>query len=185
MLGTGALSLLGAGVVASVSEPDAGDISLVNSAALWSAVLSLSAVLIAQPADFSQEDIFLALVLGSDAGLLAGSIAAPFVDMSRGRVWLIDVAGLAGFFVSGIFVAAVADEASTSVAGVGLGLGTLGGLALGVYATRDRDKGRHLRPAPRAAGFELAPPSAWLAPHQGQEGERGVIYGVHLLQGSF
>ena len=176
-LGTGILALTGAGAMATVSDPDPGDISLASSGGFWGSLLALTTILIVQPATFQEEDFLTAMAIGADIGIIAGAITAGNVEVSSGRMWLINVGGLAGLLLSAVGSANFAENSSTAVTGSMLMLGILGGLAGGALITRDFDAHR-----PTAAGIDLDLPTVFVAPRRG---EQAVVYGVNFLQGRF
>ncbi len=177
-LSAGALSVLTGALLAGPLDPGEGDMSLFTSGGLWGMMFALSSLLIVQPSGFEEEDFLTAMVIGADLGLIGAGFLAREVDMSRGRVWLIDVSGLAGLFGAGIIVGAVADDAPSAVAGSLLLLGAGGGLWLGTLLTEDWD-------AQGGAQLDLDPPAPFIAPRAREGGQREVIVGVHLLQGRF
>lgn len=114
-----------------------GDGTLAIHSTFWGASLALMLGIL------SDEDgeAWMPLLIGGNAGLLAGAMAARKVEMSSGRVWLITASGLAGLVGGiGIDILAQTDDEQTAVL-IPL-VTTLAGLALGTRATRDFDRGR-------------------------------------------
>jgi hypothetical protein len=121
-------------------EPTAGQVSLSASGGMWS--LAVGAELFGMFNPKFGTRTWAALLMGAgNAGVLAGGLLARSVPMTASRVMLIDAGGLLGGLGGlGIAVLAQGDHAQiTPTLGCGL-LGTLTGLSLSYYLTRDWDK---------------------------------------------
>ena len=134
----GQLAGLGAGVgLWRLYRPNSGDVALSNAVGLWSGLGSGMLMVMAGVTPTPQA-LFGTLMATSDLGALAGAFMASKNPMSRGRVYLINVAGLLGglFGAGSGFVVGGDLPDPRLVSGVTL-LGTAGGLALGSFLTRN------------------------------------------------
>jgi hypothetical protein len=131
-LGTGA-------VIAHTLHPEAGEVSLANTAGLWSGAIALFA---RGSNDFhgSDANIMKSLLLASDAGLAGGFLLAAAFPMSRGHALLIDAGGVGGALL-GLGAAALigGDGAARPTYFKAMLPSTVLGLAAAAYFTRRWD----------------------------------------------
>jgi PEGA domain len=143
---------VGAGFLARNLDISAGDASLVNSGAIWGTTLGVLTFYSFASSE-SQAGGPIAL-LSLNAGLLIGAILANNTELSRGHVFLIDLGGFAGL-VSGTALSALVEGTALSpllgrtdvAARYALG-GTVIGLAVGTFVTRDIDSDTRILPTP-------------------------------------
>lgn len=143
---------VGAGILARNLDISAGDASLVNSGAIWGTTLGILSFYSFASSD-SQLGGPIALV-SLNAGLLIGALLANNTELSRGHVFLIDLGGFAGL-VSGSALSALVEGTAltpqlgrTDVAArYALG-GTVIGLVVGTFVTRNIDSDTRIVPTP-------------------------------------
>lgn len=125
------LNLLGTGigaVIAGTLVPKNGQVSFANSAGMWSGALALFLMNTAGVDIFDGDGFWQAQLVATDLGLLAGALGATQLDISRGRVLLIDAGGLVGMFLGMGAAVLISESPSQELVG-GLGtIGILGGL---------------------------------------------------------
>jgi hypothetical protein len=109
-------------------KPKNGQVSFANSAGLWSTTLTLFVMNAAGVNIFEDDGFWQASLLASDLGLLAGALGATQLDISRGRVLLIDAGGVVGMFLGMGVAVLAAEEPSQELVGALGTLGILGGL---------------------------------------------------------
>jgi hypothetical protein len=123
-----------------IFHPSAGDVSLVNSGGLWTALL---AAFIASAANGKPSDpaFQITLMAASDVGLLIGAVMARRFPMSRGRVLLIDTGGFLGTLMGvGLAVIVGLDQNRNHAAFFSRGaIGTVAGLGTSAFLTRRWD----------------------------------------------
>lgn len=156
------------GIAAAVrARPSAGDASLVHSGGTWGAAEGVMLMLAVQ---YDGGDPTLYTVLPADVGAAVGALLANNLELSRGRINTINLAGYAGAVALGGVGLLVAYEADVRDPGVLIGttgiVGSAAGLGLGTWLTRD---GRELR-ALGAATPTVAP---WV-----EDGRTGVVVGM-------
>ncbi len=153
----------------------AGDVALVSTGGTWGTFLAGMGLLITN-ADLSSEGFAGTLLVGSDAGLVAGALLAQNLEVSRGRMRLIDLSGALGALLAG-GVMALGDASDSQLIGTGLSVGAIGGLALGTYLSADWD-------APEEKGVNLMVPTPFIT--SSRNGEKvGTTIGINLLQGQW
>ncbi|MFP2899949.1 hypothetical protein, partial [Corallococcus sp. 4LFB] len=134
----GALGFTGLGIlVAELARPTAGQVSLANSGGLWSGVV---AALIMGTQDDNDARAFFGIEQGVvGAGLLTFALVSRSLDISRGRVLLIDAGGLLGGLMglSALFLAF--NDGHGDVLLVGTAVGVVAGLGTATFLTRDFD----------------------------------------------
>ncbi|MBN8229527.1 hypothetical protein JYK02_18625 [Corallococcus macrosporus] len=134
----GALGFTGLGIlVAELARPTAGQVSLANSGGLWSGVV---AGLILGTQDNGDTRAFFGIEQGVvGAGLITFALVSRNLDISRGRVLLIDAGGLLGGLVglSALFLAFDDDHGDALL--VGTAVGVVAGLGTATVLTRDFD----------------------------------------------
>lgn len=133
----GALGLTGVGIlVAEFARPTAGQVSLTNSGGLWAGVVAglLMATQRGETQDFFRIEQG---VVG--AGLLTFAVMSRNLDISRGRVLLIDAGGILGGLLglSALFLAVNTDNEDALL--VGTAVGVVAGLGTATFLTRDFD----------------------------------------------
>lgn len=135
-----------AGVVSALAinhlrDPRGGDVSRATSFGMWAGALTLY---LHGLFEFEADGTALAasLLIASDAGLIVGG-ALNYNDiapMTRGRVLLIDAGGVVGGLLGmGTVVLVSGDVGDGKAFFTAAILGTLGGLGLATYASRDWD----------------------------------------------
>lgn len=132
----GGLAGLGTGWALAASRQVAnGTASLVSHSSFWASWFGLA---LGRAADLDDDNLFAAVLLAGDAGLLASLPASRAWQPSPSRVRLITAAGLAGGLAGfGIDLLADVDDDRTAL-GVAAGTSALG-LLLGAALTHDRD----------------------------------------------
>ncbi|RKH62999.1 hypothetical protein [Corallococcus aberystwythensis] len=134
----GALGFTGLGIlVAELARPTAGQVSLANSGGLWSGVVA--ALLMATQSN-SDTRAFFGIEQGVvGAGLVTFALVSRNLDISRGRVLLIDAGGILGGLVglSALFLALDDDHGDALL--VGTAVGVVAGLGTATFLTRDFD----------------------------------------------
>lgn len=117
----------------------AGDVSLVSSVAIWSNVLTLFAFGMAE-FDVEEEEVFATMLAVSALGLSGGALLADRFPMTRGHVLVIDGGGIIGGLMGvGIDLLLQGDDVEPGPLFALAGVGTIGGLALTAYLTRNWD----------------------------------------------
>ncbi len=129
-LGAGLLGLALSIPLTSERAPSAGDMSIVNSAGAWGLVAGALSLTFLPEGEVSGERVGWTLLAATDLGLLAGALTASRVDISRGRMLVIDAGGILGALV-GI---AIPVFASSTVPGA-YGLAALAGISVGLGTT--------------------------------------------------
>ena len=166
-LGDGALvGSLGGTVIgitaAAFLRPTAGQVSLFDAGALWSAVLTNLAL--ATTGDYRPED----LAIQAGAATVGGVVTALLtqkLEISRGRVLLIDGGGLVGGLLGSAAAYLVSANPSGKGYAVSTSVGIVGGLALTTFLTRNFD-------LPKLPDLTLAP--------VGPKGSLGASVGLHF-----
>jgi hypothetical protein len=124
---------IGLGIVARQLDVSAGEAALVNSAGIWG---TTSAALLLAAVDAGDEIIGPVLLTGVNLGLIAGGVLASRLEPSRGRMFLIDLSGVAGI-VSGTALAALVQQGEKTPQFALAGLA--GGLLVGALVTSSVD----------------------------------------------
>ncbi|MBN9688543.1 MULTISPECIES: hypothetical protein [unclassified Corallococcus] len=134
----GALGFTGLGIlVAEFARPTAGQVSLANSGGLWAGVV---AGLLLGTQSNGDTRAFFGIEQGVvGAGLITFALVSRHLDISRGRVLLIDAGGILGGLVglSAMFLALDSDHGDALL--VGTAVGVLAGLGTATFLTRDFD----------------------------------------------
>ncbi len=137
MVMAAALGFTGAGIlVAEFARPTAGQVSLTNSGGLWAGVVA--GLLMATQNGETRD--FIGIEQGVvGAGLLTFALVSRNLDISRGRVLLIDAGGILGGLVglSALFLSLNTDNGDALL--VGTAVGVLAGLGTATFLTRDFD----------------------------------------------
>ena len=136
-LGVGLAGIAGAVALTGERSPSSGDVALATSGAMWG--LAAGGLALTFTTDPAERDVLTALLIGTDAGLLALALAARDVEISRGRSLLIDAGGLVGTLV-GLSIPLFARSESPPAYGAGGLLGMAAGLGLGAHLTRGWDE---------------------------------------------
>jgi hypothetical protein len=139
-------------LMASELRPRAGEVALMNSAGLWSGVLS-TFVMLAGPGHHDPS-FYKTILTATDVGLAGGVVLGLFHTPSRLRMLLIDVGGILGTLFGAALSIVVADGYDVRTFGACSAASTLGGLALGTFLTRkvDRDDVPSLTLTPLVSG---------------------------------
>jgi hypothetical protein len=132
---------IGAGMVAHWIDLSAGDAAIVNSSAIWGTTAGVLAFLSFASSDSNAGGpiAFASLNLG----LIAGGVISSYSEISRGHVFLIDLAGFAGL-VSGTALSAILQD-NDATPRFALG-GLVSGLVVGTIVTRSVDADTSLLP---------------------------------------
>ncbi|WP_223641871.1 hypothetical protein [Corallococcus sp. EGB] len=137
MVMAGALGFTGLGIlVAEFARPTAGQVSLTNSGGLWAGVVV--GLLMATQEGETRD--FIGIEQGVvGAGLLTFALVSRNLDISRGRVLLIDAGGILGGLVglSALYLALNTDNRDALL--VGTSVGVVAGLGTATFLTRDFD----------------------------------------------
>jgi hypothetical protein len=123
---------------------DAGDAALLNSTATWGGATGALFWSVFDKDDRIGEPLVL---VGLNAGILAGATLASRYEVSRGHVALVDLSGLAGI-IAGVALASAFKEGDTGSDSERTQHFALGGMTVGLitgaYLTRGRDAPRSL-----------------------------------------
>ena len=148
----GAVAIVAAAIATGYGEVTAGDVALVNSGGVFGvAAAALSLTFLHDP---SARGITALLLAGADAGLLAMAVTAPWVEISRGHVLLIDAAGAVGTAL-GLAIPFIAGARDAAAYGAGGLAGMAAGLAVGAVAFRHWEEEGETRGS--AAGGRTVP----------------------------
>jgi hypothetical protein len=155
----GLAGIVGAVVLTHNMDFSEGHAGITSSGLQWGAWLGAVAGVLLYEQD---EPILPAMLIGSDALVLVGAVAARDVRMSKTRVRLINLSGVVGtLFGLGVAVLTEVDEGDAVMAMTGAG--SVAGLLAGASLTRNFDRGKDL---------------AWCAPLAGLETELGLRAGL-------
>jgi hypothetical protein len=145
---TSALTLIGGQLAGSLlghmvwreTRPSEGQVSLVNTFAIWSPALASLALATIAP-DVHEDTAQTVALVATDAGILAGSyLASTLPAISRGRTLLIDAGALVGGLGgAGIALIIGGDSVDEQVGFSMTLLGTATGLGLAAYFSRGWD----------------------------------------------
>jgi hypothetical protein len=126
-------------LVAHAGQPTAGQVSMANSGGLWTGVVT--ALFLGTLDSGDTQSFFGAELAATGGGLLAFGLLSRTVPVTRGRMLLIDAGGIIGGLTGAAAVFSVigSDSNSGDAILLGAGLGTMGGLALTTYLTRNFD----------------------------------------------
>jgi hypothetical protein len=129
-------ALTGAGVALAVlNPPTAGQVSMANSGGLWAGVVTALFLLTANDGDTKT---FMAIEsVVTSVGLTSFALLSASLPVSRGRVLLIDAGGILGGLLGAATVALLSDDRDAIL--VGSAVGTLSGLGLTTWLTRNFD----------------------------------------------
>lgn len=129
----------GLGLALASARPTAGQVSMANSGGLWAGVVS--ALFLATSDETDTEAFFTAELAATGGGLVAFALLSRTVPVTRGRMLLIDAGGIIGGLTGAAAMVSFRgnDNQDEDYILVGAGLGTLGGLALTTYLTRNFD----------------------------------------------
>ncbi|NBD10580.1 MULTISPECIES: hypothetical protein [Corallococcus] len=134
----GALGFTGLGIlVAEFAHPTAGQVSMANSGGLWAGVV---AALLMATQDSNDTRAFFGIEQGVvGAGLITFALLSRDLDISRGRVLLVDAGGILGGLVglSAMFLV-LGDNHGDAIL-VGTAVGAVAGLGTTLFLTRDFD----------------------------------------------
>jgi len=130
-------SLTGVGIaVALLANPTAGQVSLANSGGLWSGVVT--ALILAAVGDGEASAFFAIESVVTGLGITSFALLSKSFPVSRGRMLLIDSGGILGGLLGAATVALLGAEDGEPIA-IAAAVGSLSGLALTAYITRDFD----------------------------------------------
>lgn len=137
------------GVVASSENPPPGNVSYVVSASVWGGLLSgLSGAAFQSSTDVRGETALLTAGVGQNVGLALGLLTVPRARLPIARVRVTDMGALGGgLLASGLYLAAVGDDADPQLGFGAAALGAGTGLGLSWWLTRDW-QAQETRPRP-------------------------------------
>ena len=126
-------------LVALAGEPTAGQVAMANSGGLWTGIVT--ALFLATLDEGDERSFFGAEMAATGGGLLAFSLLSRVVPVTRGRMLLIDAGGIIGGLTGAALVFSFTGNEvdDGDIIFLGAGMGTLGGLALTTYLTRNFD----------------------------------------------
>ena len=150
----GALGFTGLGLlIAEFAQPTAGQVSLANSGGLWAGVV---AGMLMATNNNGDERVFFGIEQGVvAAGIVTFALISRDLDISHGRVLLIDAGGILGGLLGASVLFLVDAEQDADVFLVGTSVGVLAGLGTATFLTRDydaRDDAPTVTVAPTAMG---------------------------------
>lgn len=120
-------------------HPGAGDVSLMNSGAIWALVLNLLVQSAAQ-VNLSSGAYWGAMIAAVDIGLIGGGVLASYMPMSRSRTLVIDAGGILGMLLGFAINTLVSGTRPSDRSFFGLGaVGAVGGLVGATLLTRNWD----------------------------------------------
>lgn len=120
-------------------KPGAGDVSLMNSGAIWALVLNVLIQSAAQ-VNLSSGAYFGAMIAAVDIGLIGGGLLASYMPMSRSRTLVIDAGGILGMLLGFAIDTLVGGTRPSDRSFFGLGaVGAVGGLVGATLLTRNWD----------------------------------------------
>lgn len=123
-------------------EPSAADMALVRSGASWGTGMAALSFTIFYGGEMRGD--FTRLLVGTDLGLLTGVILADRIDVSRGRMNLINLSGYAGGVVAfGVLGTLGLDGVESPVVGGSILVLSGVGLGVGAHLTRKMDLTDH------------------------------------------
>lgn len=123
-----------------------GHAEITNAGMYWGGWFGLVESILTGRDEDSEESPLADMLIGSDLGVVTAAIAARGARLSEGRMRLINLCGVLGTaFGGGLALLTEADD-DQAVIGL-LGAGSVGGLVLGIHATRAYDRGKELAAA--------------------------------------
>jgi len=130
-----------------------GHAQITNSAMYWGGWFGLVEAVISGRSDDDEDSPLVDMLLGSDIGVLVGGIAGKHARLSKSRMRLINLCGVLGTAFGGgmVLLTETSDDQGAMAL---LGLGSAGGLILGIHATRNHDEGKDLSFNGRGPAFE-------------------------------
>ncbi|HEX6588260.1 MAG TPA: hypothetical protein VF039_04510 [Longimicrobiales bacterium] len=134
----GLLGTLAAAYVADRIDVTGGTATMIGWSSLWGSGAGLVASVLA---DLDGDEVLAAALIGGDAGFATAAALAPRWDMSSGRAWLVNAAGVMGGAIGG-GVDLLIEPENDDVAILIPTIGAAAGLGLGAWLTRDMDEGR-------------------------------------------
>ncbi|RYZ36985.1 MAG: hypothetical protein EOO71_29755 [Myxococcaceae bacterium] len=146
----GGLGFTGLGIlIAEFANPTAGQVSMANSGGLWAGVLA--GLLMATQESNETQTFFAVEQVVVAGGLVSMALVSRNLDISRGRMLLIDSGGILGGLtgLSALFLL-LGDDADEDVYLVGAATGVVAGLAATAFLTRNFD-------APDAPAVSIVP----------------------------
>ena len=176
----GSLVGLGVGGLLSQKRITNGTAATVNFGALWGSWFGAALGILSDQED---DAMFTSVLLGGNAGLLAGALGNTRWRLSESRARLISVAGVAGGLAGlGLLLVLSPEDADNSAVLVPL-TGSIVGLGLGAHWTRHMDREAMIDVRSGRLGFEL--PS--IHPALLEQGGRRRVAGVrvNLVQARF
>jgi hypothetical protein len=143
---------LGVGALLSKKNITPGTAATVNFGALWGSWFGIATAILA---DQENDALMTTLLLGGNAGMVAGAIGNTRWRWSESRARLISISGLGGLLAGfGVLLIAQPSDADNTAVLVPLG-GSIAGLALGARWTRNMDRDALIDVGHRRLGFEL------------------------------
>lgn len=154
----GLAGTVAAAVVADRVDVAAGTSTMIGWGSLWGTGAGLVTAVLA---DLDGDEVLAAALIGGDAGFAVPAVLAPRWDMSNGRAWLVNAAGVMGGAIGGGVDLLV--QPNSDVAILIPAIGSAVGLGLGAWLTRDMDEGRV-----REGALQRDPQGALLGLRDGQ-----------------
>lgn len=171
---------IGVGTMLSQKNITRGTAATVNLGALWGTWFGTALGILA---DQNNDALLTTVLLGGNAGMLAGAIGNSKWRLSEPRARLISIAGLGGGLAGlGLLLIFQPDDADNSAVLVPLG-GSIAGLALGTHWTRHMQREAAIDVGQRRLGWQL--PSVQPALIAAAAGRRVPALRVNLLQARF
>jgi hypothetical protein len=174
-------SLIGMGVGTRLSQKNItnGTAATVNFGALWGSWFGTALGILADKTD---DDLMTLALVGGNAGLVGGALGNSSWRLSESRARLISIAGVGGGLAGlGLLLIASPDDVGNEAVLVPL-LGSIGGLALGAYWTRNLDRDAMLDLKTGRLGMQLPT----LHPALVDNGRKRVpAMGLTLIQARF
>ena len=134
----GLLGTVAAAWVADRVDVSGGTATMISWSSLWGTGAGLVASVLA---DLDGDEVLAAALIGGDAGFATAAALGPHWDMSTGRAWLVNAAGVMGGAIGG-GVDLLIQPDNDDVAILIPAIGAAAGLGLGAWLTRDMDEGR-------------------------------------------
>ncbi|MCE9673017.1 hypothetical protein LY474_34945 [Myxococcus stipitatus] len=123
--------------LALAAPPTSGQVSMTNSGGMWAAVIT---ALILGAQDIDNTSFFAAELGATSAGLLTFAILSRTVEVSRGRMLVIDGGGIVGGLSGAAFALLLSGQDTDSDAVlIASSVGAVAGLGLTAYLTRHFD----------------------------------------------
>ena len=134
----GLVGIASSALVADRVDVTGGTATMIGWSSLWGTGLGLVTSVLA---NLDGDEILAATLIGGDVGFASAAALAPRWDMSSGRAWLVNAAGIMGGAIGG-GVDLLIQPRDEDVAILIPAIGAAVGLGLGALLTEDMDEGR-------------------------------------------